>query len=186
MRLEYTYTITKSNIGFRNFIKHDLFRIRTDVNSYEDKYNYTNVVPEQYALAKRILTIYEEYYDSLSLDEKDALETMKMRRKEKPLDYEYHQALNRAYEKWIKAFFSHSKTVYKEIDRKHLGLLIKAIRVERGKSLLGVANATGCSFAMVRHYEKGNAFPKANFLFIFSQIFGCSIDELFKQSIKKF
>lgn len=81
MRLQYTYTIMKSNIGFRNFIKHDLFRIRTDVNSYEDKYNYTNVVPEQYALAKRILTIYEEYYDSLSLDEKDALKTMKMRRK---------------------------------------------------------------------------------------------------------
>ena len=44
MRLQYTYTIMKSNIGFRNFIKHDLFRIRTDVNSYEDKYNYTNII----------------------------------------------------------------------------------------------------------------------------------------------
>lgn len=77
-------------------------------------------------------------------------------------------------------------TIYNELDVKLLGLTLTAIRKYRNVSRMAVANATGFTYAQVEHYELGNCIPSAEFLFMFSQIFKCSVDELFELSIKKF
>lgn len=61
-----------------------------------------------------------------------------------------------------------------------------AIRKYRNVSRMAVANATGFTYAQVEHYELGDCMPSTEFLFMFTQIFKCLINEIFKLSIKKF
>lgn len=69
------------------------------------------------------------------------------------------------------------RNVYGDIDRFSLGSVFHSIMEQQNVSRATISNATGYSYLKVRHYEIGNALLTLNFLFKFSRIFGCSIDE---------
>lgn len=51
MDLGFSYIIPKSEIGFRNYIKHMLSRIETTIRWYEED-RPLNIDPAEYAMAK--------------------------------------------------------------------------------------------------------------------------------------
>ena len=87
------------------------------------------------------------------------------------------------YAKWEKIFFR--RNIYGNISKLLLGILIRSIREQQYISRAEICSATGYSYPRVRHYEMGNTLPTLDFLFKFSKIFGCSIDELIKVATEK-
>lgn len=89
-------------------------------------------------------------------------------------------SIEAVYDKWEKCFFT--KSNYREINKFQLGLLIRVIREQHHESWAAVASAAGCTYAKLNHIEMDHTLPTLEFLFRFSQMFGCSIDKLLKLS----
>lgn len=63
----------------------------------------------------------------------------------------------------------------------YLGLNIKAKRKQMKLTQPACAELVGVERKALIGYELGRQFPKADVLFNLSQLFGCSIDELFEE-----
>ena len=185
MDLGFSYIIPKSEMGFRNYIKHMLSRIETTIRWYEED-RPLNIDPAEYALAKRLSQLHEEFVETLTAYELHIIDLMRFHSKREKIPDDYYAVQNKMYHKWVQVFFRKKYTIYNELDVKLLGLTLTAIRKYRNISRMAVANATGFTYAQVEHYELGNCMPSTEFLFMFSQIFKCSVDEIFRLSIKKF
>lgn len=185
MDLGFSYIIPKSEMGFRNYIKHMLSRIETTIRWYEED-RPLNIDPAEYALAKRLSQLHEEFVETLTAYELHIIDLMRFHSKWEKIPDDYYAVQNKMYHKWVQVFFRKKYTIYNELDVKLLGLTLTSIRKYRNISRMAVANATGFTYAQVEHYELGNCMPSTEFLFMFSQIFKCSVDEIFKLSIKKF
>lgn len=184
MKLDYGFVVAHSNIGFKNFIKYTLFHIKTCISDFESKSEIIKPDPAKYVLAKRLYNLYEDFKSKLTIDELEILDNIKYRNRDKIFDEEDYAFKQKViYEKWEKVFFK-KPAIYQDIDKTILGFLLSAIREENNITRAAVANATGYSYPRVRHFELGNTLPTLDFLYKFSIIFGCSIDELIKEANK--
>ena len=171
--------------GFRHFLKHTLFEVEKCISNFESEgISRTLVRPDNYVIAMRIISLYTEYIDGLSDDEKDAVKKIRYGK----VRYEeyasfYCGVYKMCYAKWERIFFR--RNIYGNISKLLLGILIRSIREQQYISRVEICSATGYSYPRVRHYETGNTLPTLDFLFKFSKIFGCSIDELIKVATEK-
>ena len=65
-----------------------------------------------------------------------------------------------------------------DIDR-HVGLKVAQLRQTRGMSQTALADQLGVSFQQVQKYEKGANRISASRLFQMSEVFGCTVSDLF-------
>lgn len=182
MITDYGFVLARGDKGFRHFLKYTLFEVEKCISNFESKgISRTLEKPDNYVIAKRI---YTEYIDGLSGDEKDAVKKIRYGK----VRYEeyasfYGGVYKICYAKWEKIFFR--RNIYGNINKTILGWLIRSIREQQYISRAKICSATGYSYPRVRHYEMGNTIPTLDFLFKFSKIFGCSIDDLIKVATKK-
>ena len=182
MKLDFGYLINKGPRGFRDFLKSTLPRIEEDIITFENKSLLSSFEsPEKYSLAITIKKKYSEYVKTLSMNELLAIEQTKYKRKEIELDDEtYKEAFDSALLKYESFFFK--KSLYGKIDPFRMGLLIRSIREHYHVTRKEIVNATGYSYPKVRHIEMGNTLPSLDFLLKYCEMFGCSIDEIVKNS----
>lgn len=65
-----------------------------------------------------------------------------------------------------------------DIDR-HVGLKVATLRQARGMSQTGLADQLGVSFQQVQKYEKGANRISASRLYQMTEVFGCTVADLF-------
>lgn len=185
MITDYGFVLARGDKGFRHFLKYTLFEAEKCISNFESKgISRTLERPDNYVIAKRIKSLYTEYIDGLSDDEKDAVKKIRYGK----VRYEeyasfYGGVYKMCYAKWEKIFFR--RNIYGNISKLLLGILIRSIREQQYISRAEICSATGYSYTRVRHYEMGNTLPTLDFLFKLSKIFGCSIDELIKVATEK-
>lgn len=183
MLSDYGFVICKGEFGFKNFLKYVMFDVEFTLINFESVgLQNKKDEPDRIAIAKRIKRLYEEFFNSLSDDEKEVIERIK--RGKIPFD-EYRQVYGEmfrsCYSKYEKTFFKQHK-VYGYFNACILGDLIQAVRKKHNIPRAAVTSATGYSYTRVRHFEMGNTIPPLEFLFKFAKMFHCSIDEMLKIS----
>lgn len=186
MNTEERFVISSSPCGFRKFIRRTFYRVREVVSSCECKFMHPHISPEKYAKAKKLMELYEEFQALITDEEKEALKYLHWHapRKEQPRNYYF--LLDSSYYKWVNVFFDDREKMFKKIDKRTLGILLKKIRQDHNVTRLQLAYCMNWKYTSIRNYEKGISMPTTIFLFKFSQLFGCSIDELLQISNNSF
>ena len=73
--------LARGDKGFRHFLKYTLFEVEKCISNFESKeISRTLEKPDNYVIAKRIKSLYTEYIDGLSEEEKDAVKKIDMAR----------------------------------------------------------------------------------------------------------
>ena len=185
MMTDYGFVLARGDKGFRHFLKYTLFEADTTIMNFESKdISSTLERVDSYVIAKRIKRLYQEFLDQLTEEEKYVVDRIR-RGKIRYQEYAsfYGGPYRPCYEKWEKTFFR--RNIYGNIDKLLLGLLIRSIRTQKNVSRAELVSATGFSYPRVRHFEMGNTLPTLDFLFRFTKIFGCTIDEMIKVATEK-
>ena len=72
MITDYGFVLARGDKGFRHFLKFTLFEVEKCISNFESKgISRTLERPNNYVIVKRIKSLYTEYIDGLSNDEKD-------------------------------------------------------------------------------------------------------------------
>ena len=175
----YGFVVAHSNHGFRRFVQQVMFNIQSCIEDFENKNLSVRPNADKYAMAKRLSILYEEFKSSLNEEETKRLREIKYGGTAFPEDPSlYYGSYDSMYKKWENIFFG--EPLFNEIDKTHLGILLFSIRESHWFSRAEIADATGYSYAKVRHYEMGHTLPTLDFLYKFTQMFDCSIDELIR------
>ena len=182
MDLEDRFVISRSLYGYKQFVRHIIYRVRETVSSCESEYMHPNISPEKYARAKRIMELYECFLYELTDEEIEAIEYLHWHRPDEDEPVGYYKLIESSYEKWLEVFFPKEDKMFKKIDKRMLGILLRRIREEHNVSRLRLAFCMNWKYTSLRNYESGISMPTTLFLYNFSQLFGSSIDALLKES----
>ena len=185
MLLDYGFVIDRGDRGFKNFIKYTMQKVEMIIGNFEcNGLERIKEQPDSYALAKTIKRLYCNFLNELNDNEKEVVKRIRYGKikQDEYLDV-YGKIYQLCYAKWERIFFK--RNVYGEINKCLLGILIRSIREQQNISRAAICNATGYSYPRVRHFEMGNTLPTLDFIFKFSKMFGCSIDEMIKVASQK-
>ena len=132
-------------------------------------------------MAMKIKELDDKFMSRCSEMEKEALRYFRYHRKDIEPPDNYKELLESAYRKWHQVFFTRGVyKAYQRIDCKHLGRLLMAIRKEHNVDRSKVAHALGVNVRTIESYEIGLTPATMEYLYLVSQIFSFSIDELLK------
>ena len=107
MITDYGFVLARGDEGFRHFLKYTLFEVEKCISNFESNgISRTLERPDNYVIAKRIKSLYTEYIDGLSEEEKDAVKKIRYGK----IRYEeyasfYGGVYKMCYAKWEKIFF---------------------------------------------------------------------------------
>ena len=103
MDLGFSYIIPKSEIGFRNYIKHMLSRIETTIRWYEEDHPL-NIDPAEYAMAKRLSQLHEKFVEPLTAYELHIIDLMRFHTKREKIPDDLLCCTKSNVSKWVQVF----------------------------------------------------------------------------------
>lgn len=121
------------------------------------------------------------FINQLSEKEKQAIDYCRYHNPNEGAPRDYEVYLLSAYNKWHSIFFPSGKTV-PNINYKVLGKKMRLLRKESLRTKTELGRILEVDRTAIARYEEGTRKPSLEYIYKFSKVFGCLIDELLNSS----
>ena len=184
MKTNLGITLVKNKQGFKRYIQYQFGYIKHEIIKFEMFSEGNEEELYRFSIASKIVQLDKAFREKLTEREKDSLRYLAYHNPNDSKPITYIEDVDSSYIKWIHVFFSKSKPIIRELDKKRLGSILRRIRKMNNFKTQQLADAIGVSKKTVENYENSKTYPDTYYLFKFSNIFNISADEIFKFSIK--
>ncbi|HHT38499.1 MAG TPA: helix-turn-helix transcriptional regulator [Mollicutes bacterium] len=180
------FNVRKNKASFGRWHKYYIGDAKTIIKSYEESSRFYGGREDLYHEAKNILNQYESLKLSLTKIEIRVLEEYLVGLdKITDMDNTYlNKTVEMIYRKWILICFPDENIYRKKITPKKLGKILRQLRLNKGYSVVSVADQLKINESTLRNYELGNRLPRIDILYALAEIYKSSIDEIIKKVIK--
>lgn len=178
--------VVNNKSGFINFIKRGKYECDTKLaKSSLQALRSPNEIDE-YAEALKYSELFKIYLSNLTSEEYKVVKYINYHNPNETKPQNYEALFVSSFKKWQYIFFKGKySSNLKQVDYYRLGKMMWKIRTFSNRKVKQVAELTGVSTTTLYNYEDGIRKPPIDYLYKFCYIFGISIDELVKASLKE-
>ncbi len=166
-------------VGYRRYMAADEISLQDD---YPDL--LVNKSLKNYNAALKIVELDRIFEEKLTDREREAIRYLVYHNPDEKEPLLYDVYIDLAYRKWSRVFFyaNDKSKIYKQLRPRHLGKLMRRIRLNNNVDITTFAKAMELAVRTVERYESGDAVPSLPYIISFCSLFNIDLNQLVSES----